>query len=441
MNERPFANRLVAAITGLALLASGPLPAQTTNQTDLCKPEGTVLMFFNGVLNTEAEAMAVLQQLKRVHGTARPDGDEIRYELMYNHTKGFEDFVETFEQRLKEQDGLLAGRFELFLESRSGGGTWWSRITGAIATTNRLLQSIRDAMQAGMIRNLTTMFGNPPTSLDSQEHRSRIDNFVLEGKKLLFVAHSQGNLFVNPAFDYAADKAPPSSLKAVHIAPASPTLRGPHVLADLDLVINALRLVGTVPSVTHIIPGFLLRPPGANGRTDALGHGMFEIYINQHLDISRAVKGLINTALTELVAPPAQAASGFFTATLTWDGSGDVDTHVYEPDGAHVWYRSQAGNAGYLDVDNTVANGPEHYYASCDANTLQTGEYKIAVANYDSADGRTATVQIASYLDGVLGTQSVSFGSATRDTPSATLFTVRVNKDEKNRYKVSLGGN
>jgi len=396
------------------------------------------MAFFNGVLTTEQQANAVLQQLRRLHGETRSDGDTIRYELFYNFTNGFEDFVETFDQRLKEQNGLLAQRFELFLESLRGGGTWWSQITGRISATAQLLKSISDAMQADTIHNLTQLFGNPPTSLNYQEHRSRIDNFIVEGKKLLFVAHSQGNLFVNPAFDYASAKLPAASIRVVHIAPASPTLRGQHVLADLDLVINGLRLVGTVPAVTHTIPGYLLRPPGANGQTDILGHGMFEIYINQNLSISQAVKGLINSGLEELVAPPAQASAGFFTATLTWNGTGDVDTHVNEPDGTHVWYGSKVGHSGYLDVDNTVANGPEHYYASCDANVLQTGDYTIAVANFNQADGRTATVQIASYLDGVLGTRSVTLGGATGNTPSATLFTVHVSKADHNRFNVSL---
>lgn len=437
MNKRTFTHKLVAWLSCAALLAGNvSLRAQET-QAQLCKNEGTVIAFFNGVKNTELQAYSTMYQLQAIHGETSASGEEIRYELMYNYTKGFEDFVETFEQRLQEQNGLLAGRFELFFESLSGGGSWWSRITGAIAATSDLLGALRDALLAAQIRNLTTLLANPPTSLNSQEQRSRIDNFVLEGKKLLFVAHSQGNLFVNTAYDYAAAKTPDSAIKVVHIAPASPTLRGPHILADLDLVINGLRLVGTVPAITHNIPGFLLRPAGANGQKDAMGHGMFEIYINQGLEISKAVKSAIDTALGELVAPPAQAASGFFTATLTWNGSGDVDTHVLEPDGTHVYFRAKTGHAGYLDVDNVMANGPEHYYASCDANKLQTGDYQIAVANYTRADGRQATVQIASYLDGVLGTRSVVLGGATGDDPSATMFTVHVTRDEHGRLHVS----
>ena len=48
-------------------------------------------------------------------GTTTPDGKPITYTLYYNDTDaGLADFVETFDQRLQEQEGLLARRFELF---------------------------------------------------------------------------------------------------------------------------------------------------------------------------------------------------------------------------------------------------------------------------------------------------------------------------------------
>jgi hypothetical protein len=370
-------------------------------------------VFFNGVLTTPDGADSSLAELRRLHGTTSPAGYDISYEKMYNYTSGFEDFVETFEQRLSEQENLLEGRYELFFEALNGEGPWWSRIISSVAEAAGILDGIVDWFKAATIRNLTTLLGNPPTTVNYVEHRARLENLILEGRKLLLVAHSQGNLFVNAAYDYATTKVDASSVKVVHIAPASPTLRGTHILADLDLVINGLRLVGTVPDITDAIPGALLRPAGANGKKDPLGHGLLEIYINQALGISAHVRNAINTALTELVAPPVVASTGLFSATLTWDGEGDVD--------------------------NVHAYGPEHYYASCSSSELQPGSYRIAVANFTRADNRTATVQIASWADGVLGTSSVTLGAETGDIPSATLFTVVVTKNaETGRYSISL---
>ncbi len=424
-------------ITLSLLLALGI--TQRALAADLCTDQGLSFIFFNGVQTTPDGADTAIQEFKRLHGTTAPTGEKILYEYMYNYSNGFEDFVETFEQRLLEQDGLLEGRFELFFEALKGDGPWWSTIIDSVGEAFGILDGLVDWFQAAAIQQLTTLLGNPPTQVNYNEHKARLDNRIVEGKKLLLVAHSQGNLFVNAAYSYVRSKVPAESVKVVHIAPASPILNGDHVLADLDLVINGLRPFGSVASITNFIPGYLLRPAGRNGKKDPLGHGLIEIYINQSLGISQSVRSYIDQALDDLVAPPIQSSSGFFSATLTWNGSGDVDLHTYEPSGLHVYYARPQGNSGYLDVDNVVANGPEHYYASCDSDILQIGTYQIAVANYSRATGRTATVQIASWADGVLGTNSVTLGSATGDAPSATLFNVIVTKDSQTgKYSVTL---
>lgn len=432
--------RFVSGVVSVAMLWTGlAVPAWAQVDTNVCRDTGAVFAFFNGVQTTAMQASVAKEEFKRIHGDRDPSGEEMRYEVMYNYSAGFEDFVETFEQRLREQDGLLEGRFELFFEALSGDGPWWRQIINAVSATAGILSGFVDWYQAQVVRNLTTLFGNPPTNVNYAEHRLRIDNWVLEGKKLLFVAHSQGNLFANAAYTYAAGKVGAASVKLVHIAPASPSLNGSHTLADLDLVINGLRIAGSVAPITDLIPGYLLRPPGVNGQRDPLGHGLLEIYINQQMAISNRVRGHIQSALSTLVSPQQQASPGFFTATLTWNGSGDVDLHTFEPGGMHVYYAAPTGASGYLDFDNTVANGPEHYYASCDSTRLRVGTYRIAVANYARATGRTATVQIASWKDGVLGTKSVTLGGETRDNPAFSLFNVVVSRNaQTGKYSADI---
>ena len=409
-------------------------PAKS-NDFNLCTATGVTTAFFNGVNTTYAEALAATHELKRLHGSTSPVGDHIRYEALYNYSNGFEDFVETFEQRLLEHDALLEGRFELFLDSINGTGKWWVNLKNSIVSLKGLIDSLQDWFKAESIRQLSSLLANPPTIENYEEHKTRIDNWVVEGRKLLFVAHSQGNLFVNSAYNHTILKAPIDSVKVIHIAPASATLNGEHTLADLDLVINGLRVTGSVPAITDDIPNYLSRPASIiSGKKDILGHGLLEIYINQELDISRKIYEQINTALSSLVSPPAQATSGFFSATLTWDGIGDVDLHTIEPDLSHVYFSSKQGTSGYLDVDNLFANGPEHYYTSCDSQSLQTGTYQILVANYSRASGKTATVQIASWQNGVLGTRSVVLGNNTGSTPSHLLFNVNVSKNENTGY-------
>jgi uncharacterized protein YfaP (DUF2135 family) len=126
---------------------------------------------------------------------------------------------------------------------------------------------------------------------------------------------------------------------------------------------------------------------------------------------------------------------------MTWDGSGDVDLHVFEPNGTHVYYSSLQGNSGYLDYDNTVAYGPEHYYATCDSSILSTGAYLIGINNYDQATGRIATVQIATAAEGEIYSRNLGVGperGSSGDDSPIIFVTVMVTEDEQGKFKASI---
>jgi hypothetical protein len=409
--------------------------------TSLCEPSGYVFGFFNGVLTTPRQAEIARLYLQRTYGASTGTGEPIKYEVFYNYSAGFEDFVETFDQRLREQESVLRDRYELFFEALNGGGDRIDQVVNAASGFAAFVASFREYVEAASRTILLTLVATPPTLSNYAEHRTRIDAHIIEGKKLLLFAHSQGNLFANSAYDYSVAKVGQQSVRLVHVAPASPTTRGPHTLADLDLVIAGLRAAGTVPPVTTPIPNPLSRPPGLNGQKDWKGHGLLEIYLNPDLQPAPEIGADVLAALAELTAPPRDAAEGFFTVTLTWNGSGDVDLHTFEPRGAHVYYAARQGSAGFLDVDNVTANGPEHYFASCDEAKLQTGTYGIGLNNYARAAGRVATVQISSSRDGVIATRQMTMGadrgSAGNSAP-IRIFNVTVAKNpESGEYSVT----
>jgi hypothetical protein len=411
-----------------------------------CNSREVLIVFFNGIQNTYANALSSRTELEKFYGNTTYGGDIIGYELLYNDTISmFRDVAEVLDQRMKElKDEYGADakeRYELFFDILSGDGPLYRKALSSIPGFKDVADAIFGEIQISNTQRLVALLNNSPTEVNYAEHKARLDNWVLEGRKLLFVPHSQGNLFANAAYDYVKGKAGyEDSIKVVHVAPASVKTNGAHILADLDFVIGGLNLAaGNLPNYTNTIPNPSDRPAGVNGQIDDKGHGFVEIYINPKLEISEFVKTRIGLALDSLKAPPVQAQAGLFTATLVWDGSGDADLHVYEPDGTWVYYGDKNGNAGYLDVDNTYADGPEHYYASCDINKLQTGKYTVKVANYSRAKDRTAVVQIASHENGVLGTKGVVLGEATGSNPAYDLFNVFVLIDEKTgEYKVSL---
>jgi len=93
------------------------------------------------------------------------------------------------------------------------------------------------------------------------------------------------------------------------------------------------------------------------------------------------------------------AAMGALTVTLSWgQDNSDVDLHVLEPYGRHIYYSNKGYdlNGPYLDFDNTYGYGPEHYYATDDMVMYDTsgtvmgndifGTYEIAVHYYADHD-------------------------------------------------------
>ena len=403
---------LALAASGAAMLGFHSSPVMAQASTNLCTPEGITFIYFNGVNTTAAGAASAAAHIRSIYGEQNAAGDRITYETFYNATGGLaEDLAETFNQRLHEQGDILRNRMELFFQALRGGGSWTDRISSVFTTFGQTVDAFQDYQNRLVLTALAALIASPPTSANYAAHRLRLDTLTLQGSRLLFFAHSQGNLFANSAYGYARTKVGPESLGLVHVAPASVALNGPYTLADKDLVISLLlNLVGAVPASTTTIPDASVRPAGLNGQRDDLGHGLLEIYLNPALATRGRIDGQVRAALNSLVAPVAEGQQGFFTVTLTWNGSGDVDLHTFEPNGTHVYYLALQGTSGFLDVDNVTANGPEHYYASCDASRLQTGTYRIGINNFARASGRTATVQVSSYRAGPLVTRSLSVG-------------------------------
>lgn len=433
-------NRVKLLRVAAGILASSSLATTARAQpgsTTLCTKVPFVAGFFNGVDTPEAIARVQAEMLADPSrlGPKGPDGSDIEYQLFYNTTNSLLlDVLETFNQKLREQPAVINQRFELFWEAINGRGSLSDAIISAYPAFGDFLKSLFEtilSIQANAI--LRTYLLNPPFE-NYADHRTKVDNALTQGSKLILFAHSQGNLFANRAYTYAVGKVGTGPVKLVHVAPASSVLPGPYTLADNDLIINLLlRAGGTVPPANVHIPF----------QGTGNGHGILSVYLNPlYSEPYNKIRSDFQAALSSAIAPPAEAQNGFFTVTLTWNGTGDVDLHTFEPGGAHVYYQNLNGQAGALDVDNTEANGPEHYYASCDSTKLQIGTYRIAINNYARATGRTATVQISSYREGVLTTLSTPVGAergTAGDSSPIPVANVVVTKDQQSgKYEVAV---
>ena len=439
--------KIIAAVLSASLLSTSlPAFSQSNNQTVCEQTDGYTIGFFNGVQNQWGDAcdsMRALAKEKYETKFSLPQGQTVRYELYYNQTKGMRDFVEVYEQLVLQQNELLKNRWETMpeiLDGYSGGKSFTGSLIIAVAGLAEAFTSFSNYLKVEIPKPIAKHFGVPNLASliignetealwqTQTEQRQRINTTISEGRKLVMVAHSQGNLFVHEAYKSALKITNPESVKVIHVASASAILHGPHVLSDDDLVIYALRLPYTISTIPISTPNYYIRKNLGSG--DILGHSFQNVYMHSALPLKAVINQNIVQALTTIQAPVRTAQPGLFTVTLEWNGSGDVDLHTYEPNGNKVYFGAKQGRSGRLDVDNTIKDGPEHFYADCSADKVMTGEYRIGVANYAGATGKTATVQVASWSGGVLSTNSVALGEPTKTDTGYQLLTVNVARDE-----------
>ncbi|SCK36953.1 hypothetical protein VAR608DRAFT_3387 [Variovorax sp. HW608] len=176
---------------------------------------------------------------------------------------------------------LLAGRHaegdSLTARLLNGLGNGASALAG-------LFDSTFNAMLGQIFSGYSQMLSNPPTQADVASQLQKLRSLADEDYSFVLIAHSQGNLFVNSAYDGLRSSHPDTKAGVIHVAPASPTLRGEHLLADIDLVINGLRIQGinTVASNNISLPA---------SKSDLSGHTL----VGTYLDAARAAREKVNS--------------------------------------------------------------------------------------------------------------------------------------------------
>lgn len=418
---------------------AGPLPTRAKQaaqaQSNVCA-SGYKVMFLNGITTPYSDAVADSSALWDAIGTAY-NGEAVHLALLHNPSDGFlTDLAESFKQKA-QVDSRIFGRWDLF----------WSAVL-RFSTGNPALTIIKDLVVADTFLYLQTKIKGIDPDILVQQFTQHVETELLEGFKVVIVAHSQGNLFASSVYRAVLVHHPEytNSLKVVHVAAVNgqADLVGQYWNANIDQVVGFLQrnLDPTIPGPNISYPDTPQCPSGFLSLSfpcDLLGHNFVKIYMNQDYFGRSLILGSIQNAMSSLVAPPQTGIlSGLFTGTLTWSHDADVDLHVYEPDGTHVYWANKLGISGQLDRDDTVYTGPEHYSTYCESSRIQTGIYTFAV-NYFSGNGSVdASVQLnsktASY-PGITKTLPASRGSLGDSSP-VTFFKVSVTKDQNGNFIV-----
>lgn len=360
---------------------------------DLCSPVQTAVYFGNGVgrgIATFGDAIDGRDSLQMAVSPSLSSEEQAKYiyKLAFN--------------RSAETDNEFLARVNDIVEvARQTFGNEWPRILLAFFLRDNWLLNLMipaDVQQQfnDFLNNQTAqqfLAGSQSTS-DVSSHVTSYKSDIQEGKKIVLVSHSQGNIFAN--LSYQQLNATESQYFTI-VPVASPesycrkSLVG-HVRFWDDAVINgvmALKLLAGIPT-----------PLAANDQDsvdeDPLSHEFVNAYLKDDSSKQFIINGVINSN-SSLPNPPGTSGQGTITITLTWGSNPDVDLHTYEPTGRHVYYGARSGQFGYLDVDDTSGYGPEHYYVSCQAlrdNPAAVGRYRFGVNYYYGYSPEVATVTV-----------------------------------------------
>lgn len=294
---------------------SGPYPR--------CYGMAYLVGLFNGVWNTRKDAEASLDVIKADNFVGQQyRGAPVKHQLFYNQSgcnrssvACLEDVAEVFIQRSAELDQLLERRWEFFWEqvtgqadtSQSFASLLRSRVLNGAQALVEWFDAYATAARATVKISSARMLANPPTSADAAMHMADLIADGKQGYRAVLVAHSQGNLFVNAAYDgYLAHAREGGSAigedtnyvaaKVVHVAPAATRLIGPHVLAEIDLVIDALRGVDGGP----VAPSTLGREVMPPSLSEPSGHALVATYLDSQRRAREDIRQLIFQAMDAL---------------------------------------------------------------------------------------------------------------------------------------------
>jgi len=392
----------VAAAISLAIF---PSHAAINGCVESDQEKVTHVYFANGIL-TEPEAadFAVidLQSAYKSELESASEDETFRFTKAYNQTQGaLTDIVQVLQQKQNElgvvdeglsayqvyqwvQAGLSVEEIRELIGSMS---TLVSPTTLSEAITDENLEALSDTMLSAAADAMADR------AQVNANHVGYYEADLLSGKRVIVVAHSQGNLFTNQALSDVAVRnyELSQSIGSVGVASPAGTTVGSndYTTAHDDRVIDGLRLI------SNVLPSNIENDPGVfNDFRSFTNHYFEQDYFDDRLPSRDVIDSEVLRLAESLPYPQTEAGEGAIRASLTWGAQPDVDLHAFEPNGSHVYYRDKVGQDGSLDVDDTMSYGPENYVVPCEDVNL--GTYEIAV-NYFSGYG-TATAKIALFL-------------------------------------------
>jgi hypothetical protein len=289
----------LAALAVSVLLPLSPLSSAAQNPSG---GQGYVIGYINGLSTDPIGAQDGVDALSAIYGT-QYNNQPVSYTLFYAPTDGLmQDVVNAFAQRVASSPGLT-DRWELIWDTLDGGGGAISDL--AIAenpSLNSLVSDLKTTFLNGVSSNVKNLNSNKEFQPAVDQFASAMTTYYTEQKKTLVVAHSQGNVYLNAAYDAVKPQLKTDSLRTVEVATPAATVRDPqgrYVTSTTDLVIQAVAL-----TLGNVEPANTDGPILAALSSDTgYGHKFVDIYMNPNYKLLPAIKALADSNLQTLQSP------------------------------------------------------------------------------------------------------------------------------------------
>lgn len=143
--------------------------------------------------------------------------------------------------------------------------------------------------------------------------------------------------------------------------------------------------------------------------------------------------GDVTDSIKERVKAAGGNVTGELCCRLAWDYTDDLDFHMREPGGNHVYFgtrRQLSSNGGMLDIDANGADGikanPVENIFYSTVSRMKPGQYRLSVNNYSRrSDGKGFEVEID--LKGELHT--IAYAKVLRSRETVDVANITVAKD------------
>lgn len=223
-------------------------------QAGVCQNK-TAIVYGNGIYNTKEMATDSLFDglRKRLTQSSAAYADQTKYEykLAYADNGGAAGVA--------SPNGIqkLYGAYK---QRKSSNSTFFWRFLGGLAVAPTWFQTMMTNIAASLnaqayVNNasLQLQLNGDPANLTLQPGYRTLIN---DGKRIVIVAHSQGNFYANAAYDALTFQAPAVASNVGIVAVATPDWRvgggGPHITVPEDAVIEAVRVL--YPNTLPVAP-------------------------------------------------------------------------------------------------------------------------------------------------------------------------------------------